>query len=230
MRLEEAFNRTALSEVVSYDIFRETCPTAHVAMKRPGQTIFAAGEGAKSFAFLVSGRVKLVKPRADGRESILDFVDISTLLCPSMPHREGSYCCQAVAASHATRILVVNREEAFELARTIPGVLPVFLDLLAERTARMCARVAELSAGRVRRRIAGLFLRLSQLGSREEEEGTVRIELRLSRRELAELTGTTVESATRAARELERDGVLSTESWGFRVLKEEALRVAAEGL
>ena len=227
MRLEEAFRRTVLGEVVEYELFRELCPTAHVALKRSGERVFDRGAVARSFTFLVTGRVKLVQVRCDGRESILDFVDVGGTICPAKPHREDArFCCDAVCTAAATRILVVRRTEALELSRREPAVTELLLDLVEERTARMCARIGELMAGKVQCRIAALLSRLAELGTLAD--GHVRIELPLSRRELAAMTGTTVESAIRAMKKLERAGMIETHPWGFAVLDREALRRAAE--
>lgn len=228
MRVREAFARTALSSVVEYDVFREHCPTARVVLKRESERVFRTGQEALGFAFLVSGRVKLVTVRDDGRESILDFIEHGTAVCPAKPHACEPYCCDAVASEAATRVLVLSRSEALELTRRVPAVMGMFVRMVSERAVRMCARVGELSAGSAEQRISALFLGLTRLSS-PSENGTLRVELPLSRRDLAQMTSMRVETATRAVRRLEKAGVLTTHRWGFEVLDPDRLRSAAAG-
>jgi len=78
----------------------------------------------------------------------------------------------------------------------------------------------------VETRFARLFLKLcDQIG--KPDRGGVFIPMPLSRQELADLSGTTIETAIRIMSRWQKDDVLHTEKDGFVVLDRAALDEAA---
>ncbi len=101
------------------------------------------------------------------------------------------------------------------------------LGSLSLRLVELTTRLAELTGGRIDSRLARLFLKLSdQLG--RQDRGGVFIPLPLSRQELADLTGTTIETSIRIMSRWNKDDVLRTEKDGFVVLDRSALEAVAE--
>jgi CRP/FNR family transcriptional regulator len=93
----------------------------------------------------------------------------------------------------------------------------------------LTARLAELTGGRIDIRFARLFLKLAdQLG--RQEQGATFIALALSRQDLADLTGTTIETAIRIMSRWNKDGVVRTEREGFVIVDRAALEgIASSG-
>jgi CRP-like cAMP-binding protein len=89
-------------------------------------------------------------------------------------------------------------------------------------------RLAELTGGRIEPRFARLFLKLGSQMGRRERGGTF-IPLALSRQELADLTGTTIETCIRIMSRWNKDEVVRTDKDGFVVLdRTELERIASE--
>ena len=88
-------------------------------------------------------------------------------------------------------------------------------------------RLAELTGGRIEPRFARLFLKLATEMGRAERGGTF-IPLALSRQELADMTGTTIETCIRIMSRWNKEDVVRTEKDGFVVLdRAELERIAA---
>jgi CRP/FNR family transcriptional regulator len=86
--------------------------------------------------------------------------------------------------------------------------------------------MAELTGGRIENRFARLFLKLAdQLG--KPERGGIFIGLPLSRQELADMTGTTIETSIRIMSRWGKDEVLRTEKDGFVLVDRDALELLA---
>jgi CRP-like cAMP-binding protein len=82
------------------------------------------------------------------------------------------------------------------------------LRMVADRLHIAHNRIRELSVERVNQRIARSILRLAaQLGVKEPN-GSIRLDLNLSRQDLAQMNGTTLESVSRALTAFEREGIL----------------------
>ena len=99
---------------------------------------------------------------------------------------------------------------------------------LTLRLIELTRRLAELTAGRVEARFARLFLKLAtQIG--KPSRGGIFVAMPLTRQELADLTGTTIETAIRTMSRWQKDDVVRTEKDGFVIVDRPSLETAAEG-
>jgi Crp-like helix-turn-helix domain len=86
--------------------------------------------------------------------------------------------------------------------------------------------LTELSGGRVEGRLARFFLKLAHDMGQRRDGGTF-IPLVLSRQELADMIGTTIETSIRIMSRWSKDGVVRTEKDGFVVEDHAALEAAS---
>lgn len=227
MLTSAAYAHLRLSEVVSYDTFRHHCPSAHVVKRGPDAPVFRTHDVGEHFTFVVRGRVKMVRRRKK-RDSILNLAESGDMVCQAIPFTRDRHCCTALVDCPEAYLLVVPRRELLTLLAHEPKASQLFVGALAHRTVAMCARTAELQSGAVEQRIAALLCRLADsVGTREN--GVLRVNVPLSRRDLAELCATSTETAIRRMRAMEASGLLRTHTWGFTLLDETALRELAEG-
>lgn len=193
-----------------------------------GQPIWHDGSQSTEFLFVVSGRVKLVHATAEGREAILDLRGAGQLLCAGVACAAGPYCCSALAHQDV-EVVAFPRRDLLALLEASPAAAHAFLQDVASCTVTLCQRVEELTAGAVERRLALLLLRLTDQLGQPVEDGALWIPLALSRRDLAELCNTAVESAIRTMSRLAKDDVIETRRDGFLVRDRAALAAAASG-
>jgi CRP/FNR family transcriptional regulator len=92
----------------------------------------------------------------------------------------------------------------------------------------LARKVEEMRGQRVEVRIAQLFLGLAERNGRPTPEG-VEIPVALSRQEVAELVGTTVETAIRTLSRWNRERLIVTGEKRFLVPSCDRLRAVAEG-
>ena len=93
---------------------------------------------------------------------------------------------------------------------------------LTHRLVELTNRLSELTGGRVEARFARLFLKLSQDLGQPGQNG-ITIPLALSRQELADMTGTTIETCIRIMSRWGKDNIVRTEKESFVVLDKGAL-------
>ena len=91
---------------------------------------------------------------------------------------------------------------------------------------RLADRIAELSTGRIEARLARFFLKLADNMGQPTPDGTV-VALALSRQELADMIGTTIETAIRVMSRWGKEGVVRTEKDGFVIADRPALEAIA---
>ena len=120
-------------------------------------------------------------------------------------------------------------DEAEELQRLAEMSDPkVTIDTggLVPEATELTNRLAELSGSRIEPRFARLFLKLAGEMGRAERGGTF-VPLALSRQELADMTGTTIETGIRIMSRWGKQGIVRTDKDGFVILDRLALESAA---
>jgi CRP/FNR family transcriptional regulator len=198
---------------------------AHLKDHERGDLIFAEGDPSHSFIAIVSGRVKVFKSTPAGKEVILEIFGAGDPL-GAVAVYEGAPFMASALALEATQILVIEQRAFLQMLEDNPAVVRGLLSGLTIRLAELTRRLAELSGTRVEARFARLFLKLcDQIG--RNERGGVFVPMPLSRQELADLTGTTIETAIRIMSRWQKEDVLHTEKDGFVVMDRASLDAAA---
>lgn len=193
-----------------------------------GERIWSENEPTGEFTFLVHGHVKMVKAGESGRETIMEMARSGELLCANAVCNFAPYCCSSMAQEDGVEVVVVPRRDVLELLERSPIASRAFLREVTARGMSLGRRIEELASGQVERRIATLLLRLAdQVGS--ERDGATWISLALSRQDLADLCGTTMETAIRVMSRLGRAGIVRSAPRGFMLEDRAALEGIARG-
>lgn len=191
-----------------------------------GESLFFEGDAADRLYTVVSGRVKVYRAQASGKDLIL------TILGPGDPvgavaiYRGIPFPANAEALEDA-EVLSVPRSEFFGLLERSPTFVRGLLQGMTMRLVELTGRLSSVISSRVEPRFARLFLRLAEDTGRETDEG-VFVRVRLSRQELADLTGTTIETCIRIMSRWGREGVVRTLGEGFLVIDRDRLREISE--
>jgi CRP-like cAMP-binding protein len=191
-----------------------------------GEVIFQEGDPPDFLVTIVSGRVKVVKLIPSGKEIILEIFGPGDPVGAVVAYEGRPYPASATALERVECILV-RRTEFFALFERHPSFVRGVLTGMAQRIVELTRRIPEVAGGRVETRFARLFLKLAdRMG---EARGTARfVPMPLSRQELADLTGTTIETCIRIMSRWGKEGVVSTEREGFLVRDRAALERLVE--
>jgi CRP-like cAMP-binding protein len=191
-----------------------------------GAHIFTEGDDSAFFFVIVTGRVKVYKHAPDGRDVILEMFGPGGPIGAVATYESRPYPASAVALEPTT-CLAIARATFFELLEHHPSLVRGLLGSLSLRLVELTTRLAELTGGRVEPRLARLFLKLADEMGRSERGG-VYIPLPLSRQEIADLTGTTIETSIRIMSRWGKDQMLRTEKDGFVLIDRRALEQTAQ--
>jgi CRP/FNR family transcriptional regulator len=190
-----------------------------------GSVIFNEGDPADAFYTVVTGRVKVFKTTATGKDLILELFGPGDPLGATAAYEGRSFPASAVAIEDAT-CLLIPRGAFFALLEQHPSLARGLLHGLTHRLIELTNRLAELSGGRVEARFARLFLKLAHDLGRAERGGRF-VPMPLTRQELADMTGTTVETCIRIMSRWGKDEIVRTEKDGFTLLDIGALDTIA---
>ncbi len=187
------------------------------------QPLARQGEPAECFYLVETGALKLVQVTADGHELIVRFVGPAEPFGGVVALGDAPYPVTALAVE-PTRVRLWSRETLTALLASFPQVR---LNIMREMTAHMTdalTRVRELATERVDQRLAHTLQRLMRQGGRPDPAGIL-IPHALTRRELADLTGTTLYTVSRILGRWQAEGVLTVE--GRRLVVRSAARLEA---
>jgi CRP-like cAMP-binding protein len=185
-----------------------------------GETIFREGDPADRIHFVHIGRVKIVKS-AGTRDVIVEILGPGEPVGAVAVFERRPFPASAVTLE-PSGILSIPEREFFALLEKRPEMMRHLLAGLTVRLMMVNKRLADLT-GSAEQRAARLFLTLADRVGLSTPDG-VRIPITLSRQEIADLLGTTLETAIRLMSRWQKEGVVLTEKDGFVIPEPVKLR------
>jgi CRP/FNR family transcriptional regulator len=223
---EELLRTTPIFSRLSPADRKTIAEVARVHHFEKGNVIFEQDSPSEFYA-ITAGRVKIFKMMPNGKDLILEVFGPGDPLGAVAAYMDRPFPASA-AALESTTCVIIPRQTFFRLLETNPSLVRGLLLGLTTRLVELTNRLAELTGGRIEPRFARLFVKLGSQMGRPERGGTF-IPLALSRQELADLTGTTIETCIRIMSRWNKDGVVQTDKDGFVVLDAAELGRLASG-
>ena len=172
-----------------------------------GDAIWHAGDAPDSLTMVVEGRVKVVK-HADPGDVILEMFGPGEIVGVVALYNQIRYPASAVAMEPSV-LLRLPRRDWFDLLERDAAFMRAVMLAMTRLNMALTRKLASMHGTRVQARIASLFLSLAERMGRATPEG-LEVPIALSRQEIAETVGTTVETAIRVMSRWNREGVLLT--------------------
>jgi CRP/FNR family transcriptional regulator len=191
-------------------------PHVEIRVLKRGDKVWFEGQVGDQFIFVIRGRVKFARTTRGGREAIMDLAGPGDLSCTSTVCGYAPYCCAAVAMEDGTEVMSIPRRNMFELFERIPAIGAAILGEVTKQTMHACDRVEQLSSGQVEQRLATVLVKLAQRVGVERADG-IWIPVPLSRQDLADMCGTTVETVIRTLSKLRESKLVRTTTRGFLI-------------
>jgi len=187
------------------------------------QTIFNEGDEAKHAYTLVRGAVRLCKHMADGRRQIVDFLlpgDAFGFL------QFGFYSFTAEAIGRVAMICYPPHQVE-QLVNSTPDLCQRLLVVLSKRLLGMQDRLVLLGRQTAKERVASFLITLADRSGTAEDTP---LELPMSRRDIADYLGLSMETVCRELSDLKRERTISIHNSHQLVLKDmETLQTFAAG-
>lgn len=189
----------------------------------PHQTLFRAGEPNKHLYLVRDGQIKLTAISSDGREQIIGLGLAGHLIGFDDVH-DTTHGYSAVALTPAHVCKIAHADMMKILAENPPAMLRV-INVLNEELGRAQSVIKLLGHKSSTERVATFLLSLLPPGKHNGEP--LDVPLPLSRQEMAELLGLTIETVSRHMSELKREGVIDAPRGMVRILDTPRLQAMA---
>jgi CRP/FNR family transcriptional regulator len=193
---------------------------------RRGEVLFFEGEPPEWMYVLTDGHVKLIKHSDDGRDIILHVAMPGDVIggVAAFGRRSHPFTAQPMVPTLALRIA---GSDFARIMKDYPDVAGRMMDDFIERLIDAHETMKSLATERVERRIARQLVKLAERASREVSAG-IEITVPLSRQDVADIAGTTVETAIRVLSRWRRAGTVLTIDGRLVVADRDALEKVAE--
>ncbi|MCC6345815.1 MAG: Crp/Fnr family transcriptional regulator [Nitrospirales bacterium] len=187
------------------------------------EDIFAEGDSPDWFYLLVSGKVKITKLSHDGREIILELISDQDFFGGFAVLKGFPYPANAVAMEDS-EIIKISRVNLLKIIDRFPHIMYDIATSLGERIREFHDTLKNIALERVEARIAALLVKLAdKSGDKINRKDTV-INMRLTKQDIAEMVGTTVETAIRVMSRFKKAGLVADESGRIVIKDLEALK------
>lgn len=196
--------------------------------RRRGESVFRQGSTAYSIYVLLSGRLKLTQLTPDGQLVLVRLVVPGEAFGGVAALGNRAYPVSAQAAGDCV-ILQWSGKTMDRLLRRHAQLAINLIDLLAERVHQLQLRYEELATLQVEQRLGRMLLRLMQRTGRRVEGGVL-VDVRLSRQDLAEMTGTSLFTVSRILKRWQDAGMIQSKRMRILVRHPHGLVSVAEGL
>jgi CRP/FNR family transcriptional regulator len=200
----------------------EIAELANLATERrfqAGEFVFWDGDSPDWFYMVAEGRVKVSKHSSLGKEFVIAFFAPGEMFGEVAAFGNRPYPASAQAAAE-TRVLRIRREDLSSFIARQPEVALKIINVLGERLRDAQGRLRDIAGERVEQRLARTLLMLSwKIGPT----------LPFTRQELADMTGTTIETAIRVISRFKDEGIVRSARGKTIIVDETKLRSLSEG-
>ncbi len=171
-----------------------------------GDPIYFTGDTADRLYVVAAGKVKVSRHTLSGQDVVLDILApgdffgslaiLGDVVYPDTTQAQTRVCVLGIQAQDFQQVLV-----------QYPAVALAVLQVTAQRLQTAHETIRQLSAFPVERRIAAVLVKLGEKLGEPSAEGLL-IQVPLARQELADMAGTTVESASRVISHFQKQGLI----------------------
>jgi len=180
-----------------------------MAYAERGEMIWLAGSPSHIVAVVGSGFVKMTRSTPQGSEVAIELLGPGQCLGLVVAIEGREYPLSAIAVTHSWYLKIPARA-LMEIYNSNPNLRDHIVRSLGPRLRKAHDMMARMSTGKVEQRIAAVLLILADSYGEALTDGT-RIAVPLTRQDLAEMAGTTVETSIRVMSRFQKDGVVSTD-------------------
>lgn len=176
---------------------------------KKGQTIFYEGNKPYGVYCLKSGNVKLYKTNTEGKTFITNVTGGGSLLGYRYFFTNELYSASSEAIED-TVVCFIDKERFFDLLKKYPPFSLKLLKMMGEEIRSSEKSVASMAYSSTNERIAAMLLQLKEAYGVKHDDDTYKIDVQLSRNDLASLAGTTTETIVRALSWLKEKELVKT--------------------
>lgn len=192
-----------------------------------GEVIFNEGAYPRGLFCVQSGKVKLSQMGADGKEQIVHLANDGDIMGYRAILGEDTYSCSAMALEDS-KVCFIPKAQFNELIENNSKLTLQIVHLLSDELKEAERKITNTAQQPVKNRIAQSLISLIKNYGFEQDNITINVSIK--REELANLAGTTRETATRLLYEMQEQKLIELVGKKIRILNQVLLKNLANSV
>lgn len=188
---------------------------------KKGQTLFVQGNHPFGIYCISRGNIKLTKTGVDGKETIVRIAQGGDILGHRSLFTDDNYSATATAMED-TEVCFIDKKFILKIIENNPTVALNIINKLSRDMGAAEKKLSSLHQKNVRERLAELIISL-KASHGVKENGRWKVDLKLTREEMATMIGTANETLIRFMTEFKEAGILEQEGKTIFIKDEEEL-------
>ena len=188
---------------------------------KKGQTLFVQGNPPFGMYCISSGNIKVSQVGEDGKESIVRIASAGDVLGHRSIFTDQYYNATATAIDE-TKVCFIDKKYILKLVKESPSVAANLIAKLGRDLGAAETRISSFYQKNVRERLAELLLLLKESHG-IKEDNKMRLDIKLTREEMASIIGTASETLIRFMTELKNEGFIEQSGKVIYIIDEEGL-------
>ncbi|MDO9288519.1 MAG: Crp/Fnr family transcriptional regulator [Thermodesulfovibrionales bacterium] len=195
----------------------EVKPYLMPAKFRKKESIFSEGDPSDWLYIVTKGKVKITKLSQSGRELILEIISPMDFFGGVAVLRGFPYPANAIAMEDS-EALKISRSNLMRILDRFPNLMYCMAMNIGDRIKGSHETLKNIAVEKVESRIASLLIKLSEKTS-TKTDNTIVIDMKLTKQDIAEMVGTTVETSIRTMSKFKKLGIVA-EKAGKIIIKD----------
>lgn len=189
---------------------------------KKGQNLFVQGTHPYGIYCISTGNIKLSKIGSDGKESIVRIVGKGDILGHRSLFTDDHYSATATAMEDS-EVCFIDKKFIMKVISDKPSVSLNVINKLSRDMGAAEERISSMHQKNVRERLAELLLLLKESHGIKTDDKTWKLNLKLTREEMATMIGTANETLIRFMTEFKNEGLIGQDGKTLYILDEEEL-------
>jgi len=202
--ISDSLHRSEIFKDLTRDQYADLISKGRNIKLQPKNILFRQDDSADSCFLVNRGRLKLTKLNEQGKEVILRYIGSGELTAAIAVLKDWTYPVTAESIDE-TEVTGWDKPTMTGLMRRYPDIAINLLGIILERIDDIQHRYLEVCTENVDQRIARSLLRIMRRAGSKSPEG-IRIDIPLSRQNIADYSGTTLYTVSRTLSAWEKKG------------------------
>ena len=222
----ETLNKSTVFTKLNKDELNQISPYFKEVSVKNNEIIFSEGDPSDRLYLLSEGNVKIVKHTVMGKDIILEIMSPGDIFGGVAVLDNKPYPATAQAMK-AVKILKIMRSNLVKVMEDYPDLKLEIVSYFSDKLRDSHEMLKNIATERVARRIASILLKLSEKVD-VDAEGYKKIDFPLTRQEISEMVGTTVETCIRTMSKFQKSGIIKTSDGSVSVKPRELQKLLEE--
>lgn len=220
--------KSAINEITRFELFKNLsldavhslCENGQISAHSHKQVVFNFGDSAKYFGVVLTGAYKLTRISPVGEESVIHFSSPGDVVAALIMTQKNVTYPVTVKAMGPSRMLMIPQETYLKTWIQNPQLIIKIQGLLSNRMSRFTNQKI-MQRAPMSSKIASMLMQLAAQDKLTTDQ--LEIPLPLTRKEIADTLGVTVESVIRVMSDWVKQGYISTSDQNIRILSPDKL-------